>query len=155
MEGARAAATARASSPAADDPLGPKRKRPAMDRAIPSFQAEGPWARPRAQERAGGAALVAAPRIRPAAGRDLSGPGLYWPTLGSCCMAERPARRPGFHAPGCKERSLAAWRTPRVVTHCDYVGRPAQPVFSEARPPGNPAPPDARNAHFVTGPLRH
>ena len=89
-----------------------KRKRPAMDRAIPLFERRGRGPdRVRKRERAA-RRLSPLPASDPTAGRDLSDPGLYWPTLGSCCMVERSALRAGFHARGCKECSLSASRTP-------------------------------------------
>src|SRR6185436_5050199 len=89
------------------------------------------------------------PASDPAAGRDLSGPELYWPALGSCCMLGRPALGPDPTLEAARNVPLAASRTLRVVTDCEYAGVLAQPVFSEGWQAGNPAPPGARNAHSV------
>ena len=66
----------------------PKRNRPAMDRAIPLSMRRGRGPdRVRKRERAA-RRLSPLPASDPAAGRDLSGPGLYWPAWGSCSMVD-------------------------------------------------------------------
>ena len=64
--------------------------------------------------------------------RDLSGPSLYWPAEGSCCMAEAPAHRPGSKPGSCKERSFQPLGGATRVTDCEYIRLRAQRVFSAA-----------------------
>src|SRR4029434_850000 len=64
-------------------------------------------------------------------------------------MLGRPALGPDPTLEAARNVPLAASRTPRVVTDCEYAGVLAQRVFSEGWQAGNPAPPGARNAHSV------
>lgn len=70
--------------------------------------------------------------------RDLSGPSLYWPAEGSCCMAEAPAHRPGSKPGSCKERSFQPLGGATRVTDCEYIRLRAQRVFSPARDRAGP-----------------
>ena len=99
-----------------------------MDRAIPSSSAEGPQARPLAQERPGvSCSWVPIPGSDPSRGRDLSGPSFTG--HGRALAAERNAgSQAGLRVGDCKDCSPQAPDVSRRVNDCEQTKVAAQPL---------------------------
>ena len=107
-------------------------KAPGHGPGDPVLKAEGPWARPRAQEGAVFAALVADSRYQPFRRQGPLGSSSLLVGLGLLLHGGTSGSLAGFHARGCKECSLGRLDGATRLTDCEYKRGVVQPQFQGA-----------------------